>query len=106
MVANTEQSDPGMAVPRDATGERVLYTFLFVLILHMVGAVLGLVVVFELVYALVTTARPSMRVTHFANRLVRYAFAICLYITYNSEQPPFPFADLPDGHHSPVEAHR
>lgn len=82
-------------IPRSITAERILNSFLFVFILHLIGSVLGLIVLFQLLYSLVTMGPPIQRVTRFADRITRYCFEIFQYMTYNSEHSPFPFKDLP-----------
>ncbi len=82
-------------IPRSVTAERILNSFLFVFILHLVGSVLALIVLFQLLYSLVTMGPPIQRVTRFADRIIRYSFEIFQYMTYNSEHSPFPFKDLP-----------
>ena len=84
-------------IPRSVTAERILNSFLFVLILHLVMSVLGFIVLFQLVYSLITMGPPIRRVTRFADRITQYSFEIFRYMTYNSDHSPFPFKDLPVG---------
>ena len=95
MAQDTLAGDDATVVPRNLTGERILLTILFGLILYLIAAVLAFVVLFELAYSLITKNPPSDRVKRFANRLVRYGFEICQYLTYNTSRAPFPFEDLP-----------
>lgn len=78
-------------------GKRVLFTILFVMILHLLASVLGLLVLFELAYAALTQRPPHARVTLFARRVLRYAVDIGQYITWNTEDLPFPLEELPQG---------
>jgi hypothetical protein len=83
-------------IDRKETAFRILLTLLFVVIVQrIIEAVLGLVIVFELVYALITKRAPGVRVRSFANRTLSYAYRIMRYLTYNEPEPPFPFADFP-----------
>ena len=84
-------------ISRGATGKRILFTILFIIIARLVTAVLGFVVLFELVFAFITKQPPSERVTRFAHRMVRYGYEIGQFVTYNEEQMPFPFDDFPSG---------
>ena len=84
-----------MEIERSESGIRVLYTLLFVLVIHVVEAVLGVVVLFDLVFALVTRSEPPGRVREFAGRTTRYAVEVVSYLTYNREAPPFPFDAFP-----------
>lgn len=81
---------------RGETGIRILLTLLFVLIATALETVLGVVIVFELLWALLTRQPPSSRVRDFANRVVGYYYRIGRYMTYNDARPPFPFADFPE----------
>ena len=96
-VATQHSSDtPNLhTTSRYSTGERILYTIFFTLILHLVAAALGLIILFELIFTLITMEPPTVRIKGFANRLIGYGWNICQYMTYNRDQPPFPFEDFP-----------
>lgn len=98
-----DSSEPA-AVPRSITAERILNSILYVFILHLVVSVLALVVLFQLVYSLITMGPPIARLTRFADRITRYGFEIFQYMTYNSEHSPFPFRDLPAEHEVPLRS--
>ena len=83
-------------IKRGDTGIRILVTLLFCLVLHAVEAVLAVVILFGLGYALLTRSEPSERVRGFANRVISYAYRIGRYLTYNAASPPFPFSGFPD----------
>lgn len=84
-----------MEIEREQTGIRILYTILFVLVIQVVEFVLGLVILFELGFALATRSGPPDRVRAFADRVLRYAYQVVQYLTYNRDDPPFPFDDFP-----------
>ena len=81
-------------VNRSDTGKRILLTIFFVIVARLVEAVLALVVLFELVYSLITKRRPNGRVTRFAHRLLCYGFDIGQYVTCNKDQLPFPLDEF------------
>lgn len=83
-------------IERGETGVRILLTLLFTLIAAALEAVLTLLIVFELGWALVTKQPPTERVRDLANRLVAYYYRIGRYMTYNDACPPFPFTEFPD----------
>lgn len=85
----------GRDVSRRDTAIRLLYTVLYVLIWNVVEAVLLVVIVFDLLFALITQREPGARARRFANAALSYAFRIGRYLTYNDPQPPFPFAEWP-----------
>ncbi len=82
-------------VDRADTGIRIALTLLFVLIAAVVESVLSVIVVFELLWTLITKQAPSPRVRDLANRIVGYYYRIGRYLTYNESRVPFPFTDCP-----------
>lgn len=82
-------------IERKETGIRILLTVLFVVILRAVEVVLGVIVLFQLVFALITKRRPGDRVARFANRIITYVVQLLRYLTYQEDQRPFPFSDFP-----------
>ncbi len=82
-------------VDRRDTGIRIALTLLFVLIAALIESVLSGIVVFELLWTLITKEAPSPRVRELANRIVGYYYRIGRYLTYNESRVPFPFTDFP-----------
>ena len=76
MADNVHNGDDRAVIDRTTTGKRVLFTIVFVIIVRLLEVVLAFVVLFELVYSLVTRRPPNPRVTRFAHRILRYAFEI------------------------------
>jgi len=85
----------GDEVDRVETLIRLLYTLLFFLIFRVVEAALGVIVFFQLVFALVSNRTPNPAINSFARRVIEYGYQIGHYVTYNRDQPPFPFDELP-----------
>jgi hypothetical protein len=85
----------GAEIERKDTAIRLVYTLFFVVIVQVVEAVLGVVVVFSLVFTLLTKRPPSESVKRFANRTISYLYHTLRYATYNETSPPFPFAEFP-----------
>ena len=87
-----------------ATWVRLLFMLLFVVIFNLAELVLGFAVLFQFVHALITGG-PNARVGGFGENLGRYVYQILRYLTYNTEDRPFPFADwpgaAPDGPRAP-----
>ena len=82
-------------IERKETGIRILLTVLFVVILRAVDIVFGVIVLFQLIFALITKRRPGDRVAHFANRIITYVVQLLRYLTYQEDHRPFPFSDFP-----------
>ncbi|MEO2050112.1 MAG: DUF4389 domain-containing protein [Pirellulales bacterium] len=97
MADYTLHGDEAIVIDRIATAKRFLFTVLFVIVVRLLEAVLAFVVLYELIYTLITKRSPNARVTRFAHRILCYGFDIGQYITCNKNQRPFPFEDLPIG---------
>lgn len=82
-------------IERKETGIRIGLTVLFVLILRVVEIVLGAIVIFQLLFALITKRAPGERIARFANRIITYVTQLLRYVTYQDDQRPFPFSDFP-----------
>jgi hypothetical protein len=89
--------DPGDGpeIDRIETGIRIALTLLFGLIGTVVDTVLKALVIFELVWTLVTKRAPRPRVRELANRIIAYYYRTLRYLTYNESRVPFPFSDFP-----------
>ena len=83
-------------LPRTETGLRLLYSAVFAIVLHIVAAILSLLVLFQLAFALATRQNPHPRLKAFGDSLARYTRQVMSYVTYNEAEPPFPFTDLPE----------
>jgi len=96
MAENAYPSDD-VVIDRSKTGKRILFTIVFAFIARLLEVLLAFVVLFELLYAFITRRPPHPRVTRFAHRLLRYGFVVGQYTTYNTDDLPFPFDELPSG---------
>ena len=82
-------------IPRADTGIRILLTILFALVAGVLRAVVIVIVIFELLWALITQRAPSVRIREFANRVIAYYYRLHRYLTYNEATVPFPFSPFP-----------
>lgn len=84
-------------IDRRDTLIRVVLTLLFSIV-HgvVVDTVLGVIILFSLVWSLVTRSAPSERIRELANRIVTFDYRIQRYLTYNEATVPFPFSDFPE----------
>ena len=89
-------------IDRTETGIRILYSALFALVVGVLETVVGAVVIFQLLYSLITKREPGQRVVDFGNRVSAYFYRVLRYLTHNEDEPPFPFDDFP----APVEPTR
>ena len=94
-------------IDRKDTIIRILLTLLFVVIVaRVIEAMLAMVIIFELAYALLTRRPPGERVKRFANRTLSYLYRITRFLTYNEPELPFPFADFPSEVEPPAPLHQ
>ena len=88
-------------IERTDTALRMAYSLLFALIISVLETVVGALVVFQLLYTLVTKREPSQRVCELGNRISTYFYRMLRYLTHNSDALPFPFNDFPDAIEAP-----
>ena len=77
------------------TWVRGFFMVLFVIIYGIAEAVLYLIVIFQFFHTLLTR-KPNNSVLDFSENLCAYLYEILLYISFNSHELPFPFADWPN----------
>lgn len=73
---------------------RLLFMLLFAALYWVAEVVIGVVVVFQFLCVLFTGNRNE-KVLALGAQLSTYAYQIFRFLTYNSEEKPFPFADWP-----------
>lgn len=74
---------------------RGLFMLLFTLFWGLVEIVLAAVAVFQFGCVLFTS-RPNDNATQLGNSIGQYIFQIAQFVTFNSEEKPFPFAPWPE----------
>jgi Flp pilus assembly protein TadB len=78
-----------------ATWLRALFMLLFVFIFNLAEVVLAAVVVFQLL-VVIFTGQPNARLLRFGRDLGTFIYQIVRFLTYNSDEQPFPFGDWPE----------
>jgi hypothetical protein len=73
---------------------RGLYMLLFAIFYSVAEIVIFVVVVFQFLLALFT-AQTNARLVLFGKSLSTYVYQVLLYLTFNSEDKPFPFGEWP-----------
>ena len=76
------------------TWQRVLYVLMFWVIFYVAQMVVGLVALAQCIFSLVT-GNPNGQLLKFGDSLSKYIHDILRYVTFNSDQRPFPFTDFP-----------
>ena len=87
---------------------RGLFIIVFGVILYFVFIIICLLVIFQFLTK-VFTGDLNLQLSNFSKGLTRFVFQILNYITFQSEERPFPFSpwpepDLSGGEDMPVEA--
>lgn len=75
---------------------RGLYMLLFIVIYHVAEVVLGAVVFLQFLFTLFS-GQSNLRLLRFGQNLSAYVYQILRFLTFNSEDMPFPFSDWPSG---------
>lgn len=73
---------------------RFIFMVLFVVVYKLLDVVLLLVAAAQFLFHLVTD-NDNETLRHFGDGLSCYYYQIYQYLTYNSEEKPFPFSDWP-----------
>jgi len=71
---------------------RLVYILLFAVLLYVAGLVMGVVIILQFLFALLTGGNNS-NLRHFGQVLSLYIYDCLSFLTYNTEQKPFPFDD-------------
>ena len=74
---------------------RFVFMVLFAIILGVAGYVISVLVVIQFIWALVT-GEGNDKLRDFGGALGKYIHQTLRFLTYNTEEKPFPFADWPD----------
>jgi hypothetical protein len=75
---------------------RALYMFLFTVIYGVAEFVIAVVVLFQL-FSLLFTGATNERLLMLGQNLSTYVYQIMLFLTFNSDDKPYPFGDWPNG---------
>ena len=91
--------DAAMSVKENAQNKdtwlRGLFIVVFGIIFYFLYIVIWLTVIFQFLTK-VLTGELNDNLTRFSQSLTRFAFQILLYITFQSEERPFPFSPWPE----------
>ena len=76
--------------------QRVLYMLFFIFIYAISKFLIIGVMLFQFV-TIILTGNTNEQLLKFGQNLSTYLYQITIFLTYNSEQRPFPFSAWPDG---------
>lgn len=87
---------PIITTPRRSIWMRGLFMLLMALVYQLSGTLLFIVAVLQFIFAL-TNGAPNARLLAFGRSLGRYIQQIAGFLTFATEDLPFPFNDWPPG---------
>ncbi|TVZ39526.1 uncharacterized protein DUF4389 [Alteromonadaceae bacterium 2753L.S.0a.02] len=74
---------------------RLVFMLLFAVLLQVSLAVMWVLVAIQFIFALIT-GKDNLNLRSFGDSLSQYIFKTIQFLTYNSEEKPFPFSDWPE----------
>jgi len=77
-----------------STWIRGLFMLLFIALYNVAAMVIGAVAVMQFAWKLVS-GNANPRLTRFGEQLSLYFYQVMRFMTFNTEEKPFPFADWP-----------
>ncbi|NND81662.1 MAG: DUF4389 domain-containing protein [Gammaproteobacteria bacterium] len=80
--------------PQLAAWQRVLFVAIFWVVFYLAQMVVAAVAIAQCVFLLISGA-PNEQLQKFGDSLSKFVHDILRYVTFNSEQRPFPFSDFP-----------
>ncbi|PJE80491.1 hypothetical protein CI610_00517 [invertebrate metagenome] len=75
---------------------RLLFMVFFAFVGYICGMLVMLVAFIQIVHGFIM-GEPNQRLLRLSYGLNRFLFHVIQFITYNSDQKPYPFNDWPDG---------
>ncbi len=82
-------------VTSSSTWNRALYMLLFAIIFNICEAILALIVIFQFVLKVIT-GDINDRIKGFSKSLGRYIWQMIEFLTFQTEEKPFPFSEWPE----------
>ncbi len=82
-------------VKDSSTWLRGLFILLFTVLLGLAKFITGMIVLFQFGHTLITR-QTNPQLLAWGASLAAYIQSVLLYLTYNTDDKPFPFADWPD----------
>ena len=92
-MTDTPSASPTTSGQRN-TWRRGLLMIVMAMAFQLAATLVGLIAVVQFVLALVSDA-PNERLSHFGRGLGQYLRHIANFVTFGSEDVPFPFSDWP-----------
>lgn len=74
---------------------RLVFMILFGVILYVAGIVMSFLVLVQFIFALVT-GKANLNLRQLGDSLSQFIYAVLRFLTYNTEDKPFPFDSWPE----------
>lgn len=81
---------------------RLLFMVIFAVFLQIARVIMWVVVIVQFLFALIT-GQDNINLRQFGLALSTFIFQTLKFLTYNSEEKPFPFSDWPEPEEPHVE---
>ena len=81
---------------KNETWQRGLYMLFFTFIYGVSKFIIIAVILFQF-FTIILTGKTNEQLLKFGQNLSTYLYQITIFLTFNSEQRPFPFSKWPDG---------
>jgi len=86
-VLETKEREKGVS--------RALYTILYLIIGRFISMVLFVIAITQFIY-IWFTGEPNDKILHFSERMAEYAKQLVAYVSFNTDEKPWPVGDWPD----------
>jgi len=83
-----------LTYPTSGLGERLLYMLLFIICYNIAEIVVVAVVIFQFLHLLIFRERNE-NLLKFGAELSRYIYLVLQFLSFNSDDKPFPVGDWP-----------
>lgn len=94
-MSQDDQNQPSpVTAARQAVFVRALFMILFIVIYYVAEWLVVAVAVFQFVVVLIT-GKQNGNLTAFGEGLSRFVYQIAKFLTFNTEDKPFPFSEWP-----------
>ncbi len=87
-------NDKNSLIRDSSVWQRLLYMLLFVIAYSVVETILTAIVLIQILFRLFS-GKTNPRLLAFSAEASRYIYDVLQYLTFNSEEKPFPFRDWP-----------
>lgn len=79
---------------KKASGERLLYTIFFAIIAKIISLIVCVVVIVQFLYSWIGGS-PNKKLLSFSASLSEYVKQLITYISFNSDEKPWPIGEWP-----------